>query len=444
MRVCARTVGVSIVAALIITSSLAAQNSAADSGAHAADSVSIPARPKPDAGTDTNSALANYEYGMKMVSQNPAEAVRAFYWASKIDPASGDAMYALRTAKLIAMSDGDLARYFGFGQEKRTPAQLALDSLIYRAYTVNPFLFSSIDGALMRRTIEAETATMFPQITPALLAQTVAQRMRQASSQPWMAYTQGRFQDALDAYATELHTLDKAVDSVQKKKPSAREKAYAEMRKVRRAIAAVEIHSQRARIFYQIHQFDSASTEMTTALSLLQAQDSGHTVLLYQSKAIFEQSLGMIYEHDKRFDLAREAYGQALAEDLSYYAAHSHLALLQLKAGDTTAAVTEMDLAVQLQPDDAALRYSYAVLLIQARRDAEAAQQLIKSIAVDPYYAPPRLLLARISDYEEYTEEAVKNYQEYVALTTRNDSELPRVKMRLAKLTASLASTQPH
>ena len=444
MSVGARAIGLAAIAWLCTAWPLAAQTTAADSAAHAPDSVTIPTRPKLDPGADTNSAQANYAYGMKMVFENPGEAVRAFYWASKIDPSSGDAMYALRTAKLIAMSDGDLARYFGFGHQKRTPAQLALDSLIYRAYAVNPFLFSSIDGALMRRSIEAETATMFPQITPALLAQTVAQRMRGAAGRPWMAYTEGRFQDALDGYGSELRTLSDMGDTIQKKKLNAREKANAEMRRMRRAIGEVEIHAQRARIFYQIHEFDSAGTEMTAAVALLQAQDTGAAVLLYQSKAIFDQSLGMIFEHDKRFDLAREAYGQALTEDLSYYAAHSHLAQLQLKAGDTTAAITEMDLAVQLQPNDAALRYSYAVILVPAKRDADAVQQLMKSIAADPYYAAPRLLLARISDVEEYTEEAVKGYQDYVALATRNDPQLPRVKMRLAKLTASLASTQPH
>lgn len=417
---------------------------AADSAARVADSMSIPARPKLDPGTDTNSAQANYAYGMKMVYENPIEAVRGFYWASKIDPTSAEAMYALRTAKLIAMSDSDLASYFGFGNGKRTPTQLALDSLIYRAYAMNPFLFSSIDGALMRRSVEAETKTMFPQITPALLARTVAQRMRQAAGRPWMAYDEGRFQDALDAYGSELHALADMRDTIQKKKLNAREKALTEMRRVRRAIAEVEIHAQRARIFYQIHEFDSASTEMTAAVALLQAQDTAAAVLVYQSKAMFDQSLGMIYEHDKRFDLAREAYERALTEDLSYYAAHSHLAQLQLRAGDTTAAITEMDLAVQLQPTDAALRYNYAVLLVQAKRDADAVQQLMKSIAADPVYAAPRLLLAQISDVEQYTEEAVKGYQEFVALALRNDPRLPGVNMRLAKLTASLASTQPH
>ena len=130
-----------------------------------------------------------------------------------------------------------------------------------------------------------------------------------------------------------------------------------------------------------------------------------------------------------------------MTEDLSYYSAHSHLAQLQLTQGDTAAAVTEMDLAVQLQPNDPALRYGYAVVLVQVGRDADAVQQLMKSIAADQYYAAPRLLLARISDVEQYTEEAVKGYQDYVALAPRSDPQLATVKTRLVALTSTVATT---
>ena len=428
-----------------------AQQAAPDSSAHASaaaptarDSSAIPARPRLDSAADSNSAQTNYAYGMKMVYDNPEEAVRAFYWASRIDPSSGDALYALRTAKLIAMNDRELAAYLGYGHGKRTPEQLALDSLIYRAYAVNPFLFSSIDGALMRRSIEAEITTMFPTITPALLSRTIASRMQNAANKPWMAYTEGHFQAALDAYARQLEVSSYPGDAAAKKNPNAREKRYSEMRKIGRAYAEVEMHAQRARIFYQIHEFDSAGTEMTAAISLLQAQDSGDFALLYQSKAIFNQSLGMIYEHDRRFDLAREAYGRALQEDLSYYPAHSRLAQLELEKGDTTSALSEMDLAVQLEPGDPALRYRYAEVLVHARRDAEAAQQLRKSIALDAQYGSPHLLLATIGDFEGYATDAIDEYQRYVALAARNDPQLPRVRMRLTKLSAGLASTQPH
>jgi tetratricopeptide (TPR) repeat protein len=444
VRAVSRSIAASGVVFALIASSLRAQQPLADSSARAADTAAAPARPKLDPNADTNSAQANYAYGMKMIDENPEESVRAFYWASRIDPSSGDAMYALWTARLITMGDAQLDAYLERGRAKRTPGQLALDSLIYRAYEVNPFLFSSVDGALMRRKLEADASRIVPRLTPMQRIEFVERRMREAEKHPELAYSEGRFQAALDAYAFQLYASRLFGEMPAKKNPTAKEKRYAEMVKVELGFSRADMHAKRARIFFRLHQLDSASTEMTAALSAMEAQDSGGSQLLYLSKAIFDQSLGMIYEHDRRFDLAREAYGRALQEDLSYYPAHSHLAQLELELGDTTSALSEMDLAVLLAPGDPALRFGYAEVLVSMRRDADAAQQLRTAIALDPFYGSPHLLLATIGDLEEYQSDAVAEYQRYLALATRNDPQLPRVKTRLAKLTASLASTKSH
>jgi tetratricopeptide (TPR) repeat protein len=435
--------GALFAAALLVLWASVLRAQGADSGARAIDST-VPPRPRLDSAADTNSAQQNYAYGMRMLRVNAQESLRGFYWATRIDPSSGDALYALWTAKVMTMSNQDLFAYVDHRRGKRTPAQLALDSLPFRAYAMNPFLYSSTDAAMMRRVAEAEIITMFPTITPALLARSVDQRMSAAARSPWAAYTAGHFQDALDGYAGELALVTVTATEEVKKKPNAKEKQYAEIRMVSRTLRQVDIHAKRARIFFQIHQFDSASAEMKTALSLLEAQDSGVAQIVYLSKAMFHQSLGMIYEHDRRFDLARQSYGRALQEDLSYYAAHSHLAQLELDQGDTVDAVSEMDLAVQLAPADPALRFRYAGLLLRVRRDGDAAQQLIRAIALDPYYGSPHLLLATIGDLENYKEDALAEYQKFVALADRTDPQLPRVKTRLAQLTASPASTPTH
>jgi tetratricopeptide (TPR) repeat protein len=385
---------------------------------------------------------------MKRIYDSPIESKRAFYWASRIDPSSGDALYALWTATLIVMDDKDVVSYFTRSSAKRTPGQAALDSLIRRAYAMDPFLFSSIDGALMRRRIEAKVYLEFPKMTIGEQESIVAGKMRAAEYRPEIAYSEGRFQAALNSYAIELEAASHAGTMPQKQHPnvklSARQNEFVQLMKMEFAYELVDMHAKRARIFYRLHELDSASTEMTAAISIMQAQDSGSAQLFYMSKAAFEQSLGMIYEHDRRLDLAREAYGRALQEDLSYYAPHSRLAALALDQGDTTNALSEMDLAVQLEPADAALRCRYAEVLLNARHDADAAQQLRKAIALDPYYGSPHLLLATIGDIENYTTDAITEYQSYVALAARSDPQLPRVKARLAKLTASMASTQPH
>jgi len=400
----------------------------------------VPPRPHLDNGADTNSAQNYFNYGMKTVYEAPAEAVRAFYWASRIDPSSGDAMYALRAATLLAMPRDTLLDYLGNGRgkkikkgeapPKRRPEQLALDSLEYRAFAIDPFVYASLDPTVMRYIVQAEVLSHYPRMSAAQVDFGIMQIMQTRSNQAWLAYAQGRFPEALAMYEKVLTDSAPHV----KKRDSTAVAHY-------REFLASEVHAQRARIFYLLDEMDSARVEMSAALATMRERDSTDMVILYQSKAMYLQSLGMIYERLQQIDLAREAYGQALQEDLSYYAAHSRLAQMTLAKGDTTGALSEMDIAVQLQPGDPVLRFRYADVLVHARRDGDAAAQLRKAIAIDPYYGAPHLLFARIADVEHYTDDAVAEYKSYIAVAARTDKQLLVAKARLAELTSTVAST---
>ena len=49
------------------------------------------------------------------------------------------------------------------------------------------------------------------------------------------------------------------------------------------------------------------------------------------------------------------------------------------------------------------------------------------------------MLLARMADVEQYTEEAVKEYRQFLSLAARSDPQVPLAKTRLAALTATVA-----
>ena len=393
---------------------------------HAQKAAPEPTRPHLDASADTNDARAYYQYGVRMLEGKPDESSRAFYWAAKLDPSSGEALYAMHTAALMRLNSSDLYDYYDYSAKKRKPEYLALDSLLYRAYTINPFLYRNLDRSLLHRILEADVRNEHPDVDAAELNIAILEFMHDSRHTAWASYTQGRFPEALDAYAKELKDLERT-----KNKRNKREHED----------DASEIHADRARIFYMLGNMDSSLTEMTAAMAGLRERDAKETVILYESKAMYDQSLGMIHEKAQHADLAREAYAHALEEDLSYFSAHTRMAVLQLAQGDTTSALTEMDLAVQLQPNDPALRYNYAVTLIQARRDADAVTQLMKSIAVDPFYPAPRLLLARIADAEQYTDDAVREYSAYVALAPKSDPQVAAAQSRLTALQATVASS---
>jgi tetratricopeptide (TPR) repeat protein len=385
----------------------------------------IPGRPRLEPGADTNDARNYYQYGVRMIDSKPEESSRAFYWASRIDPSSGEVLYAMRTAALMQMNASGLVDYYDYSSKKRKPEFLKLDSLLYRAYTINPFLYRSLDRSLTRRIIEAEVRDENPSVDAAELNLAILKYMQDSKHTAWQSYSQGRFPEALEQYAKQLKVLERT-----KNKRNKRDHED----------DASEIHAERSRIFYLIGNMDSSLTEMNAAMAGLRERDAKETVILYESKAMYDQSLGMIHEQAKHLDLAREAYAHALEEDLSYFSAHTKLAMLQLAQGDTTSALTEMDLAVQLQPNDPVLHYNYATVLIRAGRDGEAATQLTKAIAADPFYPAPHFLMARIADVEQYTDDAVKEYQQYLALTSKADPQVSAAQTRLTALTSTVAT----
>lgn len=409
-----RTIGaLGVLSILSLATPAAAQRAAA-----------APLRPRLAAGVDTNDARAYYAYGMQTVYEKPDEAVRGFYWASRIDPTSSAALYALQSATLLAMTASDLADYYDFSRKSRKPEYLAIDSLLFRAYTIDPFLYPNFEHTLVRRRIEAAVVAANPGINRAQLNDGILSYTNSARFRANSAYADGRLAEALKGFADDLK--------------------YTGWTKTERARIIGDIHATRARIFYVLGNLDSARAEMAAGVEAMRARDAKDVVILYQSKAVYEQSLGMIDEKRNRPDSAAKAYEEALQEDLSYYPAHLRLSQLQLAKGDTSSALTELDLAVQLEPTNPALRYAYAVALIRARRDADAAAQLMKAVTANPFYAPPHLLLARIADVEQDTEDAVGEYQRYVALAAKADPELAAAAARLTTLNSSMANSRSH
>jgi tetratricopeptide (TPR) repeat protein len=379
--------------------------------------ASPPPRPHLFAGADTNDARLYYQYGMSALDDKPAESVRAFYWASRMNPGSADALYALHGAMMLAMSPDELGRFLDRSPKNRSPQYLAIDSLLYRAYTIDPFLTRNLERRITQRAIEANIVHGNPGIDRARLNVFVLAHMQSIKNTGEMEAVDGRYGEALVEYAKAL--------------------AYKGYSKDDRETIKGYIHAERALLFYRISNMDSARAEMVAAVKSMREQDEDvkKTVIFYSSKAMYEQLIGQIDERLGDLDGARVAYSQALEEDLSFYGAHRSLSALGIAKGDTANALLEMDLAVQLQPSDAALRYEYAKLLVTAHRDGEAVVQLMKSIAADPYYPAPHLLLARIADVEQYTDDAIREYQQYVALSPTSDPQLAVAHARLATLT---------
>jgi Tfp pilus assembly protein PilF len=364
--------------------------------AHAQKKPKEPKRPRMEASRDTNAAGAYYYWGQGQMRSSPRDAQDAFYWASRIEPAWADPLYAQRIAYHLSDLERFLKYLNGTKYVLRAAETKRIDSLLYRAMLRDPFLFRRHDKMLIDRLVDAMTGRGgLIGGSPDFLA--------------WVAYSETRFSEAVAQYA-------KAIA----KKP----KDY-------------ELHAERARAFFHMGKFDSTVAEMNRALEGYRKDDEKDLVILYESKAMYEFSIANAYIQAGKLEEAREALGRALTEDLSFYIAHQRMAALALKAGDTTTALSEYELAVQLNNDDAPLRAEYGAVLVALGKYAEAEAPLLRAIELEPWYAQPYAILASAYEGMGKTADAVAQYTRFLALASQNHEMRTAAQSRLTALSTA-------
>jgi tetratricopeptide (TPR) repeat protein len=353
----------------------------------------LPARPKLPAGSDTNDAHAYYRFAIDKLGSEADKAADALFWSTRLEPMWADAFYARRIALL--MSDTRRLQRYWSGDRRTIQSKeiQQIDSLFLRALTLNPFVSQTLErqlyDAVVDEIVRSYTSDGSSNSGDVRFAIDTYMQRAPNATRAWFAYCEGRFADALVLYA-------QAIKDDKRNGP---------------------LHAERARIFYQMGSLDSSLAELTVALDDLRKRDKKDVIYVYQSKALMEHSVATVQQRLGHDDAAREAYGRALQEDLSYYPAHLQLAFMSLETKDTTAALTEMDLAVQLRDDDAAAHYLYGFTLALTKRRPEAEAHLRKSIALNSDYAPPHFVLGQIFEMDGKNKEALAEYR--IFLTRR-------------------------
>jgi tetratricopeptide (TPR) repeat protein len=379
-----------------------------------------PPRPK-GAVADTNDAQEYFNYGVAVFDQEPQKAASAFYWAARINPGMADALYARRMA--LVMADPGLRKtYIDGGRRAQDSKQLrALDSLYLRALRLNPLLYRRLDRRLLTTHIVKEAERVMRQsgsdVSKSELDYVVEQWLRDAGPgfRAWIAYGDGRFDDALAHYATAAR--------------SAKFKAG--------------IRVERGRIFGMIGQLDSAVAELRLALTEMRSRDTKDLVYFYDSKALFEHTIGTLLEQKDDLAGAREAYGKALEEDLSFYPAHQRLAMIALGAKDTATAESELNLAVQIAGDEPFLRYVYGWALASMGKHAEAKEHLTKAVELESYFALPHVVLGQVYERLGDGKGAKAAYSAFLARASLKDPQRQFATTRLREVTEILDATPP-
>ena len=369
-----------------------------------------PKRPTLRADADTNDAKAYQDYGLAVLTVRPRDAADAFYWSARLNPVSGDAFYARRVALLLT-DRRRLQRYWAGERGVLRSAEIRrIDSLYFHALTLNPFLYENLDRVLFDAVIDeyAREESRRTGATSLEIKHYVDDWIWRSGDamRAWRAYTTGEFPLSLELYA-------KAIRSARHKHG---------------------LRSMRGRLFFQLARYDSALTELTLAVDDMRKVDVKEFVYVYESKALYEHAVGMAHERLGDTASARAAYARALQEDLSYSPAHMRLAFVAIDAKDTTAALAEFDLAVQLRPEDSGLRHQYGFILGTAGKHAEALEQLDKAIALNPWFAAPHHARGLTLEAQGKKSDALHAYRTFLALAGRNDLRRPDATRRVASL----------
>ena len=369
-----------------------------------------PRRPKLDAEADTNSAQAYYQLGLEKAQKRPHEAADAFYWASRLAPGWADPLYARWAALHLAMPLRKRRDYWS-GERKVVLSDEVqrIDSLLLRAYELNPFVRRPLDRTMIESLVPADQWYFFRQALDEAAQQ-------DPSFAAWFASSDGRFAQALKYYGQAL----------------------------KRSPKSLRLRNERARAYFVMGMHDSAIVDLSDVVERMREREEKEVVYLYESKAMLEHSIGMIWAFRGDADSAKAAFGRALVEDLSFHPAHSAMSSIALAQGDTAQALAELGLAVQLAPWNGMLHHEYAMLMIQQNKPEAALESLKRAVELEPYFAEPHFYLARLYDVYGFTTDAQRNYADFVARALRTDERRQFAVARSAELAVSPTPAPPR
>lgn len=181
----------------------------------------------------------------------------------------------------------------------------------------------------------------------------------------------------------------------------------------------VGIHLHIANRFYDVRAFDSSAAYLRSALRALDRRATTDVIRPYESRELVHFALGRVLYAAGDVNAARLAFGQALTEDLSFAPAHAQLGTIAwTNWSDTAAARREFELSLELA-DDAVVRYDYGTILLTARADQEALQQLDRAAALEPWFARVHYNRAVALERLGQPEAARAAYQLFIARAPR-------------------------
>lgn len=348
-----------------------------------------PSRPRLDPRADTNDWEAYYAYGTRVLQRQPDVADRAFYWASRLNPDRAEPLFG-RWVAFWLHTRGDWIGYRK-GTLKPRDQMVVRDAAQWRTRALyrNPLVHQAIEAIIWEQLVPGRWRT-------------------DRATQAYLAHAEGRLGDAAELYALAI---------------ASNPGEYAWLR-YNRAVALVHLR-----------QFDSASAELTRLIERERLAAQENLLPQYESLELLEYAMALLHLARRDTRRAREALDRALVENLAFYPARQRLAQVLLGSRDVPGALRELQLALEIEGNDAVLRLEYGRALKIARQPEQALEQLRRAVELEPYWHEPRYELARSLDAAGAAADARTAYEAFLGLAPQGaGSQIAHARARLAVL----------
>jgi len=378
-------------------------------GVSGAGAQGLPPRPHLDAGRDSNSAAAYYDYGMSLLKSDPVKAEQAMIWATRLDPAHADAWYGRWVAHVLSLPAAALESYLDVTTKKspgQDSARRAIDALRVKAEGLNPLLREASDRLFIERWIR-------DQMPPGVDVTDVnLDTFGRPDLGGWLAMSDGDFRVAERDYEAAI-------------------KEYPH---------AYGLHFDRARAFVLQLALDSALREVRIYRDSARNGNETKRWWYIRTNEMTDYTIGRLEELKGNLPAARQEYDTALIENLGFVPAHVALARLAVAGYDTAEALREYEAAAQVP--DPPICYLYGILLWAHHQGADAVLQFRRAIAADSDYVPPYLPLAILEEGGGEDSVAALLYRRFIGGSPKTFA--PQVAIAQHRLDALLARGPRH
>lgn len=341
------------------------------------------------AGKDPNDWEAYFDYGVEQLRVNGGVALKAFEYASRLDPTRAEPLHGRFVAFWMANPIEDFIAWLDGNrvQEARRDVRAA-DSLYTMAVQRNPFLHRGMEIILFDRfsgRFRSDRAT----------------RAR-------IAYSTGKFAEAASLYT---QMIERNPD----------ENVW---RRYDRALSRV-----------MLPDIDGALADVQAVLAeLRREEDAAEELSYYRSKEALLHMIGLIYVQKSDLAAARTAFGEALVENAGFAYAQAALANVSRVERKPREAVDEFALAIELAPTDPVIRWWYAQALSDAGRYDQAVIEARIVVEAEPLWAAPHFVIGRARERQGRTSEMNSAYAAYVARAPMADPTSRALRQRFPAL----------